>query len=73
MSKLTKILALTTLLTFILPIITFAAYIGNKNSYKFHSQSCRAAAKIKATNKKYFETREEAVAHGMKPCGICRP
>ena len=73
MSKLTKIIALTTLLTFLIPIVAFASYIGNKNSYKFHYPRCRAVSKMKASNKRYFETRQEAVDYGMRPCGICRP
>ncbi len=49
------------------------AYIGNTNSYKFHNDYCRAAAKIRPHNKIYIETREEAINAGFVPCKICNP
>lgn len=74
MHKNLKLLALTTMIVFIVPIIAMAAsYVGNLNSYKFHYQSCRMAKKMKQSNRIYFDSRQEAVNRGMKPCGVCRP
>lgn len=74
MKKSHKLIALTLLLTFILPIIAFAAtYVGNTKSYKFHTQGCRAEQKMNEANRIYFGSRQEAINYGMVPCGICRP
>lgn len=47
------------------------AYIGNKNSKKFHSSSCGSLPKEK--NRIYFDTRDAAIDAGYDPCGNCRP
>ena len=46
-------------------------YIGNKNTGKFHYQSCSTLPKEK--NRIYFNSREEAVNYGYDPCGRCHP
>lgn len=49
-------------------------YILNTNSKKFHNVDCSSAKTIKAESKKEFVgTREEIVAQGYSPCGICKP
>jgi micrococcal nuclease len=40
---------------------------------KFHADGCRAAQKINPANQVYFDTRDDAVAAGYTPCGICQP
>lgn len=47
------------------------AYIGNSNSYKFHSPDCGSLPEEQ--NSVYFATREEAVSQGYEPCGRCKP
>lgn len=47
------------------------AYIGNKNSKKFHSPSCSSLPYEE--NRVYFNSREEAVSSGYSPCGNCKP
>ena len=47
------------------------AYIGNINTHVFHSPSCRSLPLEK--NRVYFETRDEAVDGGFRPCGQCNP
>lgn len=71
MKKLVKTLLMTSLL--MLSVSTAFAYVGNSASYKFHAEGCRAEQKIRSDHRVYFETREEAVAAGYTPCGICRP
>lgn len=44
-------------------------YIGNKNSKTFHSPDCSSLPAEK--NRVAFETYEDAVAAGFKPCGSC--
>ena len=50
-----------------------AAYIGNRNSMKFHSADCRYAAQIKAENRIAFDSTEQALMAGYTPCGACKP
>jgi hypothetical protein len=47
------------------------AYIGNKNSKKFHKPTCSYLPDQK--NQVTFDTREEAIAAGYDPCGHCKP
>ena len=49
-------------------------YILNTNTMKFHYPSCQSAASIAPHNREIFHgTREEAIAAGYKPCGVCKP
>lgn len=48
-------------------------YIGNKNSKKFHLDTCDGAASMNENNKVYFDTREQAVDEGYSPCLKCNP
>lgn len=50
-----------------------AAYIGNKNSKKFHLPECQWAEKIAPGNRVYFKSRDEAIKAGYVPCKVCRP
>lgn len=48
-----------------------SGYIGNKNSKKFHLPTCRSLPQEK--NRKYLDSREEAIKGGFDPCGNCKP
>lgn len=48
-------------------------YIGNRNSKIFHYPNCQWAKKIAPQNKVIFESREEAIKAGYRPCKVCRP
>ncbi|SFE00872.1 micrococcal nuclease [Thermoanaerobacter thermohydrosulfuricus] len=48
-------------------------YIGNRNSKIFHRPDCQWAKKIAPQNKVIFESREEAIKAGYRPCKVCRP
>lgn len=50
---------------------TDGAYIGNKNTKKFHLPNC-GSLPIKE-NRVYFDTREAAEESGYNPCGRCKP
>ena len=50
-----------------------AAYIGNRNTKKFHSPSCDSVREMKESNRVEFSGREEAIDAGYKPCGRCNP
>ena len=44
---------------------------GNTGTYVFHSSDCKFSKSKKCTS--FFNTREEAIQEGYKPCGICKP
>lgn len=46
-------------------------YIGNKNTKKFHLESCHSLPLKK--NQVYFSSRSEAIENNFSPCGNCRP
>lgn len=48
-------------------------YIASAESDKFHKPRCRAAKKIDEANAIYFNSKDEAINAGYKPCGICKP
>lgn len=48
-------------------------YMGNKNSKILHLTTCDSASRTSMANRVYFETREEAIEKGYKPCGRCKP
>jgi len=49
------------------------AYVGNKNSLKFHIADCQWVAKMNPENKICFASRQEALAQGYEPCKVCNP
>jgi len=48
-------------------------YVASKNSQVFHRPDCKSAAKISEKNLVHYNTREEAIQAGKKPCAECRP
>ena len=46
-------------------------YHGNTSSYVFHEPGCRYYNCNSCV--KSFETREQAIQAGYRPCGICNP
>jgi len=46
-------------------------YHGNVNSHKFHRPTCKQYNCPNCTT--VFKSREEAIAKGYEPCGICKP
>ena len=46
-------------------------YIGNRNSRRFHLESCAHARKIKSKNRLYFSTKWEAFEAGYAPAAGC--
>ena len=50
-----------------------ATYVLNTNSMKFHHANCRYASRISPENYRNCSSREEAIAQGFIPCGVCNP
>lgn len=48
-------------------------YVGSLESDKYHLPGCRFAEKISEENEIWFDTEEEAITAGYKPCGVCNP
>lgn len=48
-------------------------YMGNRNSKILHLTTCDSASRTSMANRVYFETREEAIEKGYKPCSRCKP
>jgi competence protein ComEC len=53
------------------PLAAEKQFIGNLRSKKFHFPTCRSLPAEK--NRIFLDSREEAIAEGYVPCGICRP
>ena len=49
------------------------SYIGNKNSEKYHRFDCEYGAKVQDNNLIVFDSLEDAINSGYKPCGACHP
>lgn len=49
------------------------AYVGSRNSDKYHLPTCRHAGKIAEENLVGWASREEAEAAGYSPCKTCSP
>ena len=62
-------------IAFVLLLIcsTAFAYVGNRNTRKFHHDSCSSVAQMKPSNRVYIQTREEAINSGYVPCQRCHP
>ena len=50
-----------------------SSYIGNKKSMKFHYPECEGVEKMSPKNKVPLASREDAIALGYRPCGLCKP
>lgn len=48
-----------------------ASYLGNPRSMKFHYSGCRTIKHPE--NFVPIESRDEAIAAGYVPCGVCKP
>lgn len=49
------------------------AYVGSKNSDKYHEPSCKWAQKIKPSNEVWFDSKEAAQSAGYIACKVCKP
>lgn len=65
----------STLAVLLLAAAVLAApqYVASVNKEPFHRISCRWAQKISPKNAAYYNTREEAVQDGHRPCKVCKP
>ena len=51
-----------------------ATYVLNISTMRFHDPSCPSVEDMKEKNRRYsYETREELIEQGYRPCGSCNP
>jgi len=48
-------------------------YVASKNSKVFHKPDCRWAKRIKPENLVGYNSRDEAIEAGKRPCKFCKP
>jgi len=48
-------------------------YVASKNSKIFHKPECRSAKRIKPENLVGYNSRDEAIKAGKRPCKVCKP
>jgi len=48
-------------------------FVAGEGKKLFHRPNCRFAREIPIYKKLTFESREEAIRRGFKPCGFCNP
>ena len=49
------------------------AYVGNKNTKKYHVATCQWAGKIAPKNRVEFSSAKEAEDKGFVACKVCKP
>ena len=49
------------------------AYVASVNREPFHRPGCSSAARISSANLRTFQTREDAIKAGHRPCKVCKP
>jgi hypothetical protein len=54
-------------------IIAAYKYVSSKNSKVFHTPRCRSVKRINPENLVGYNSREEAIQAGKRPCKVCRP
>ena len=50
-----------------------SGYLLNTQSGKFHDASCRTINHPNSAKFVSVESRDEAIAQGYQPCGVCKP
>ena len=49
------------------------SYVASRNSQVFHRADYKSVAKISEKNLVRYNTRDEAIQAGKKPCAECKP
>lgn len=55
------------------PAVAEYNYVASKNSKVFHKAECSSAKRIKPENIVGYNSRDEAIDAGKRPCKICKP
>ena len=68
-----RIALIIALILAVISVAYAAEFWGSAKSDKYHYPSCRWAEKIDAKNMVRFNSPEEAIKAGYKPCKVCVP
>lgn len=71
-----RVLVLLALLALLLGSLAQAReilYVASKLRQPFHVPTCQWALKIAPENLQTFETRDQAIRAGHRPCKVCDP
>lgn len=52
---------------------TSGSYLASRSGKYFYLPKCAGAKRIKEKNRVWFQSKEDATAHGYKPAGNCSP
>jgi hypothetical protein len=55
------------------PVTAQYNYLASKNSKVFHRSDCSSAKRIKPENLVIYNSRDEAINAGKRPCKLCKP
>jgi len=55
------------------PIAAEHRYIASKNGKVFHNPNCSSAERIKPENRVFYNSRQDAINAGKRPCKLCNP
>ncbi|MGB8312172.1 MAG: Ada metal-binding domain-containing protein [Halobacteriota archaeon] len=55
------------------PHVASCSFIGNSHTHVFHYAWCSDVSKIKPEHKVCFDTAQQALAAGYRPCQHCHP
>lgn len=61
------------LLTFCTMGITANKFVASKVAHKYHYTWCKWAKRINAENLIVFNSPDQAISAGYKPCRVCKP
>lgn len=72
---LSTIIIIGLIFSIIVPLVGSSSgyYVGSINSDVYHYPSCSYADRISPNNLIYFDTPEDAINAGYRPCKVCKP
>lgn len=73
MKKFFAVILTATIFLAAMSVVFAANYVGNANSKIFHYADCTSAGRMKAENRVNFNSRDEAIQQGYRPCKKCSP
>jgi len=72
-NEVTAVIAPTTAKRAVKPKVGEYQYVASKNSKVFHRPDCTLAKRIKPKNLVGYNSRNDAIKAGKRPCKICKP
>lgn len=73
MKKFFAVILTATIFLAAMSVVFAANYVGNANSKIFHYADCKWVGKMSFENQILFNSRDEAINSGYRPCKKCSP